>query len=104
MIGTAWAAGAAHSESIFSDPAFWVAVAFFLFFALAGKALWGRISAMLDKRAAMWREALFACVVTESCASYAGDAKAALDAMLDAVRLEHCDEDAAFAGALTGAP
>jgi F-type H+-transporting ATPase subunit b len=34
MIGTAWAADAAHSESIFSDPAFWVAVAFFLFFAL----------------------------------------------------------------------
>ena len=26
MIGTAWAADAAHSESIFSDPAFWVAV------------------------------------------------------------------------------
>jgi F-type H+-transporting ATPase subunit b len=51
MIGTAWAADAAHSESFFSDPAFWVAVAFVLFFALAGKALWGRISAMLDKRA-----------------------------------------------------
>ena len=58
MIGTAWAADAAHSESIFSDPAFWVAVAFVLFFALAGKALWGRISAMLDKRAADIAKAL----------------------------------------------
>ena len=58
MIGTAWAADAAHSESIFSDPAFWVAVAFFLFFALAGKALWGRISAMLDKRSADIAKAL----------------------------------------------
>ncbi|HYI07396.1 MAG TPA: ATP synthase F0 subunit B, partial [Reyranella sp.] len=58
MIGTAWAADAAHSESIFSDPAFWVAVAFFLFFALAGKALWGRISGMLDKRSADIAKAL----------------------------------------------
>jgi F-type H+-transporting ATPase subunit b len=53
MIGTAWAADAAGEHGgLFSDPAFWVAVAFFLFFALAGKALWGRISALLDKRAA----------------------------------------------------
>jgi F-type H+-transporting ATPase subunit b len=52
MISTAWAADAAHGGGIFSDPGFWVAVAFFLFFAIAGKALWGRISAMLDKRAA----------------------------------------------------
>jgi len=50
MIGTAWAADANDHGGVFSDPAFWVAVAFFLFFALAGKALWGRISAMLDKR------------------------------------------------------
>ena len=33
MIGTAWAAGADAGEGgLFSDPAFWVAVAFFLFF------------------------------------------------------------------------
>ena len=51
MISTAWAADAGGG-GVFSDPGFWVAVAFFLFFALAGKALWGRISAMLDKRAA----------------------------------------------------
>ncbi len=40
MIGTAWAAGAdAGKGGLFSDPGFWVAVAFFLFFALAGKVL-----------------------------------------------------------------
>jgi F-type H+-transporting ATPase subunit b len=58
MIGTAWAADAAHSEGMFSDPAFWVAVAFVIFFALAGKALWGRVSAMLDKRASDIAKAL----------------------------------------------
>ena len=60
MIGTAWAADAAsgHETGFFSDPAFWVAVAFVLFFALAGKALWGRISGMLDKRAADIAKAL----------------------------------------------
>jgi F-type H+-transporting ATPase subunit b len=53
MIGTAWAADAAGEHgSLFSDPAFWVGVAFFLFFALAGKTMWRRVSAMLDKRAA----------------------------------------------------
>jgi F-type H+-transporting ATPase subunit b len=54
MIGTAWAADAAgeHGGGLFSDPAFWVGVAFFLFFALAGKAMWKRVSDMLDKRTA----------------------------------------------------
>ena len=51
MIGTAWAAGAdAGQGGLFSDPAFWVAVAFFLFFALAGKVLWKKITELLDKR------------------------------------------------------
>jgi F-type H+-transporting ATPase subunit b len=59
MIGTAWAADAAGEHGgLFSDPAFWVAVAFLLFFVLAGKALWGRISAMLDKRSADIAKAL----------------------------------------------
>lgn len=59
MIGTAWAADAAGEHGgMFSDPAFWVAVAFFIFFALAGKALWGRVSAMLDKRASDISKAL----------------------------------------------
>jgi len=58
MIGTAWAADAAGGGGIFSDPAFWVAVAFFLFFALAGKALWKRIADMLDKRTAAIAKAL----------------------------------------------
>ena len=59
MIGTAWAADAAGEHGgMFSDPAFWVAVAFVIFFALAGKALWGRVSAMLDKRASDISKAL----------------------------------------------
>jgi F-type H+-transporting ATPase subunit b len=61
MIGTAWAAGAGAEHGgggIFSDPAFWVAVAFFIFFALAGKTMWRRVSDMLDKRAAGIAKAL----------------------------------------------
>jgi len=59
MIGTAWAAGADASHGgLFSDPAFWVAVAFFLFFALAGKVLWKKIVEVLDKRAAAIAKAL----------------------------------------------
>jgi F-type H+-transporting ATPase subunit b len=34
-----------------SDPTFWVAVAFVLFFVLVGKTLWTKLAAMLDKRA-----------------------------------------------------
>ncbi|MBR2813411.1 MAG: ATP synthase F0 subunit B [Reyranella sp.] len=60
MIGTAWAAGAegAGHGGLFSDPAFWVAVAFVLFFVLAGKVLWKRITEMLDKRSADIAKAL----------------------------------------------
>jgi F-type H+-transporting ATPase subunit b len=60
MIGTAWAADAAgeHGGGIFSDPAFWVGVAFVLFFALAGKLMWKRVSDMLDKRTAAIVKAL----------------------------------------------
>jgi F-type H+-transporting ATPase subunit b len=60
MIGTAWAADAAgeHGGGIFSDPAFWVGVAFLLFVALAGKAMWKRVSDMLDKRTAAIVKAL----------------------------------------------
>jgi F-type H+-transporting ATPase subunit b len=60
MIGTAWAADAAaeHGGGIFSDPAFWVAVAFFIFFALAGKTMWRRVSDMLDKRSSAIAKAL----------------------------------------------
>ncbi|MBM3649280.1 MAG: ATP synthase F0 subunit B [Alphaproteobacteria bacterium] len=59
MINTAWAAGNAGQQGgLFSDPGFWVAVAFLLFFVIAGKALWGRISGMLDKRSADIAKAL----------------------------------------------
>ncbi|MBL0901393.1 MAG: F0F1 ATP synthase subunit B, partial [Reyranella sp.] len=59
MIGTAWAAGADGAKGgLFSDPGFWVAVAFVLFFALAGKVLWKTIREMLDKRSADTGKAL----------------------------------------------
>ncbi|MFO1159280.1 MAG: ATP synthase F0 subunit B [Reyranellaceae bacterium] len=58
MIGTAWAADTAEHGGMFSDPAFWVAVAFVIFFALAGKILWARIAEMLDKRKAAIEKAL----------------------------------------------
>ena len=44
--------------SVFSDPTFWVAVAFVLFFVGTGKILWARITDMLDKRAATIASAL----------------------------------------------
>ena len=59
MIGTAWAADPnAGDGGLFSDPAFWVAVAFVIFFALTGKILWARISDLLDKRTAAIAKAL----------------------------------------------
>jgi len=52
MISTAWAADA-HGGGTFSDPTFWVAVAFVLFLAIAGKALWRGIAKALDDRTAL---------------------------------------------------
>jgi F-type H+-transporting ATPase subunit b len=41
-----------HSEgSFFSEPRTWVVIAFFLFFILFGKKLWGALAGMLDARA-----------------------------------------------------
>jgi len=40
-----------HEESFFADPKNWVVVAFFLFFILFGKKIWGALSGMLDARA-----------------------------------------------------
>jgi F-type H+-transporting ATPase subunit b len=56
MISSAYAASS--GESAFADPALWVAVAFVLFFVLAGKVLWGKITEMLDKRSAAIAKAL----------------------------------------------
>jgi F-type H+-transporting ATPase subunit b len=54
-MGSAWAAGSegvAEHTSFFANPETWVAVGFVLFVAVLGKALWTRISALLDKRSA----------------------------------------------------
>ncbi len=40
-----------HHEGFFADPRNWVLVAFFLFFIVFGRKLWGALSAMLDARA-----------------------------------------------------
>jgi F-type H+-transporting ATPase subunit b len=40
-----------NEESFFAEPKNWVVLAFFLFFILFGKKLWGALSAMLDARA-----------------------------------------------------
>lgn len=47
-----------HDESFFADPRNWVVVAFFLFFILFGKRLWGALSGMLDSRATRVRSEL----------------------------------------------
>jgi F-type H+-transporting ATPase subunit b len=39
-----------HQESFFGDPRNWVVIAFFLFFILFGKKLWGALAGMLDAR------------------------------------------------------
>jgi F-type H+-transporting ATPase subunit b len=40
-----------NEESFFADPKNWVMVAFFLFFILFGKKIWGALAGMLDARA-----------------------------------------------------
>jgi len=40
-----------HHESLFGEPRNWVVLAFFLFFILFGKKLWGALAGMLDTRA-----------------------------------------------------
>ncbi len=51
-IGAAWAADGGHDAGhggLFSDPTFWVAIAF-LILALAGRKLWAGLTSGLDKR------------------------------------------------------
>jgi len=53
-IGTAWAAEGGHEAGhggVFSDPTFWVAIAFLIFIAFAGRKIWSGITSGLDKRA-----------------------------------------------------
>lgn len=45
-------------ESLFSNPRTWVAIAFVIFFSLAGRKIWSVVTAMLDKRAATVRAEL----------------------------------------------
>jgi F-type H+-transporting ATPase subunit b len=40
-----------HEPSFFAEPKNWVVIAFFLFFILFGKKLWGALAGMLDARA-----------------------------------------------------
>jgi F-type H+-transporting ATPase subunit b len=40
-----------HHEGFFADPRNWVLIAFFLFFIVFGRKLWGALAAMLDARA-----------------------------------------------------
>jgi F-type H+-transporting ATPase subunit b len=47
-----------HEASFFAEPANWVLIAFFLFFILVGKKLWGALAAMLDARAVKVRAEL----------------------------------------------
>jgi len=53
MISTAWAADAHGGGGLLSDPTFWVAVAFFLFLAIAGKGLAKGVIKLLDDRTAL---------------------------------------------------
>lgn len=54
MIGTAWAADAhGGGGGLFSDPTFWVAVAFVIFLALAGKQIVRGLTKLLDDRTAL---------------------------------------------------
>ena len=57
MISTAWAADA-HGGGLLSDPSLWVAVAFVIFVALAGKMMVKGIAKMLDDRTALIRRTL----------------------------------------------
>jgi F-type H+-transporting ATPase subunit b len=52
-IGAAWAADGGHDAGhggIFSDPTFWVGIAFLIFVGFAGRKIWGGITSGLDKR------------------------------------------------------
>lgn len=47
-----------HHESFFSNPRTYIGLAFFIFYAIFGRKIWGAITGLLDKRAAMIRTQL----------------------------------------------
>jgi len=47
-----------HHESLWADPRFWVGIAFFIFFAIFGRKIFGGLLAQLDKRALAIRHEL----------------------------------------------
>lgn len=53
MISTAWAADGAEHGGMFSEPTFWVAVAFVIFLGIAGKTMVKGITKLLDDRTAL---------------------------------------------------
>lgn len=60
MFGTAWAADEAahHSGGLFSEPEFWVAIAFVLFCIVTGKKIVQGLNKLLDDRTALIRRTL----------------------------------------------
>lgn len=66
-------AAAEHHGGVLSDPTFWVAVCFVIFFVLLGKKLFGTINTMLDQRAALIKTEL------EESARLRAEAQAMLD-------------------------
>jgi len=86
-----------HHASLWADPRFWVGVAFFLFFAIFGRKLFGSLMAVLDKRGlAIKHELEEASRLRQEAEAMLADAAAKREiAMQDAkVMLEHARTEA----------
>ena len=86
MISTAWAADAQGGAGLFSEPTFWVAVAFVIFLAIAGKTLTKGIVKQLDDRTALIARTLGEAekLRNEAQKSLADSAKLALEIIAQA--------------------
>src|ERR1700712_2685808 len=93
-----------HEESFFADPRMWGVIAFFLFFILFGKKIWGALASLLDARAiAVKAELEEASRLRREAESMLRDAeKQRTDALADAKAL--IEGARAEAGRLTPAP